>query len=126
MTKIRIWDKQYKRWADTFQFKFNERGEITWDVVLMSPSPKSMDEFIIQQSTSLFDKNGEEIYEGDIVAYTLTYNCKESINLIEGTVSFENGEFSHLPINRINEEDDWYSYYISNYEVIGNIFDKSI
>ena len=65
--KTRIWDKEYKRWADPSLFGFDANGNATWDTSKLYPPPKSMDEFVVQVSTDLKDTVGTEIFEGDIV-----------------------------------------------------------
>lgn len=70
MIKVRIWDKQYNIWANTSHFCFDKNGEITWDSSRMSPQPKSMDEFIVQQLCGKEEKG--DIFEGDIVKQTHT------------------------------------------------------
>ncbi len=110
MIKLRIWDKQYKRWANPSHFCLDEKGEVTWDSNRMSPQPKSMDEFIVQQFTGLSDKNGKEIYEGDILSFN-----KEIVE-----VKWDKYYWSIDILKKIVLEE----FVSSHYERVGHIFEN--
>ncbi len=122
MAKFRIWDKEYKRWANPSLFALDANGELTW-TTRFNPPPKKKEDLDIQQSTGLKDKNGKEIFEGDKVRYKYRYNY-DIHGENEATVFLVGGSFSPLPLDRINHDDDFYSEYVTDYEIIGHIFEE--
>lgn len=66
----------------------------------------------VGQFTGLTDKNGNKIFEGDIV---------ESPNGTQGFIEWQNAECAFL----VNIGDDWQTMDDYPYEVIGNIYDNA-
>ena len=133
--KFRAWDKKYKKWLLGYEMPnlggFSLFGETVlfgdWGTVLneylFNKNGKTMDDLVVMQFTGLFDKDGKEIYEGDIfdeelidsdtgIAYSYPYVC------------FENGMFT----DEVGDESLWDIITGIDgkvrYKVIGNIYEN--
>ena len=97
----------------------NGEGEELFDIYV--------GEVEIMQYTGLKDKNGKEIYEGDIVAFEDSDGGYEYPDLVVNTGIVEYGELGFYFTNRVAVEMD--DFYIKDgrcddIEVIGNIYEN--
>lgn len=96
-------------------------------VLFFSEEVAIIDKETIGQYTGLKDKNGKEIYEGDIMEVTALDFIDKAKNKKNFVVKYENGFICHI----INEPNCWmhlktaYEKVCYSLKVIGNIFDNS-
>lgn len=95
----------------------------------------AVDEETIGQYTGLHDKNGKEIYEGDIIEFSydiFTGNFDTKVG--KGIIEFIGGAFHIKPFEIENkkekdiENEEWFLLYSVNedtLEIIGNIYENA-
>ena len=120
--KFRVWDNARNAMLNSksvdIEF-FEGKIEITSDTIRYDEVyTDEIKDFELMQYIGLEDKNGREIYEGDIITITL-----DTGNVITGSVGMNNGQWS------IKYYDRYYSlvsiWYEIKPEVIGNIYENS-
>lgn len=93
--KFRAWDKREKKW-----FPQNEYLEVTSGGNLFFNDFPVKNDYVICFDTGLYDKNGKEIYEGDIIKFSLssftTPRCKDVVEYNEhrGMVIIKNRTYT--------------------------------
>ena len=118
--KFRVWDKTNKEMLEWEELDLNkERDED--EITIFEPTGQFAHPIFFydaMQSTGLIDKNGVEIYEGDIVRYNrgVSYSVEKfpySVKYIEGAFVFEHGFIQHNLFKNVK--------YVT---VIGNIYEN--
>lgn len=127
--KFRAWDKGRREFLSGGQILLsiekgrNPQNGFYLDIFDERYKDKYKDRFVLQQYTGLKDKNGKEIYEGDIVAFTDTYSTDNGYAEMDciGVVGWEDEELCFYVTERLSAE-SW--EVLQECVVIGNIFDN--
>lgn len=124
--KFRCWDIENKEMLEVQELDYAD----SYDGQPMIRTTMYNDYFdtedmILMQYTGLKDKNGKEIYEGDII-YCKQYiggNCVEYC-IEKGYVCFNDGEFGLYRKQGYYQSLYKFKEYDYEFEVIGNIYDN--
>ena len=121
--KFRAYDSAKKEmFKDTFAI--TESGQVVvvdQSSVFVSPDYVFVDNLVIMQSTGLFDKNGKEIFEGDVVRQVRTQPTTEN-ETITGVVTMLEGAW--LIMNDCEQLASFLWSETDENEIIGNVYEN--
>ncbi len=126
--KFRVWDKRETKGMYTKEMLYDAESHTYWRDFLNYPHA-----YVLTQFTGLLDKNGKEVYEGDVVKVSWTrgtpsdegkfFFVDETKRIPEEqicSIVFENGKFEFKPHCRLH----YLTHVSKNCEIIGNIFEN--
>ena len=130
--KFRAWEKWEKRMLYRGVFDINwyatEKNDENGCHTVRGIKPEDKTELELMQFTGLLDKNGKEIYEGDIILHTNEEADKSPSQILwntyEGQWQTENIHAQRGGQIADSEWYDWDTSKIDNIEVIGNIYEN--
>ena len=105
--KFRAWDKEDKKMSSNW---------CALNILKAIDEGRNKDIKVLMQYTGLKDKNGKEIYEGDILKGD--WSIVDDIEV--GEVEFYGGVFRFKPAGQPLS----YGYYLKECEIIGNIYEN--
>lgn len=119
MIKFRAWDKELQTMLDVSLIDFKKRVLVGEHWKFGETNFMSFDDIKLMQSTGLKDKNGKEIFEGDIV----DYKGREAVVKWHGSYA----SFIYRFVDGLQERvSEWDPLFLAcyNFEVISNIYEN--
>ena len=119
--KFRAWDRTRNEMIDVDEIHFyNGKLDFIGDAITFM---RTVDEIELMQSTGLFDKNGVEIFEGDVVQFEDCYTESDFLYINKGIIEWSQGSFTVTNRDSV-EMEDLLDGEILDVTIIGNIYEN--
>lgn len=122
--KFRAWNKTWEEMGEVRRIRFYDNGSVSTVLAKCNGQAKNLtkDEVILMQSTGLHDKNGKEIFEGDILAIETDEGIL-NLNIFwdskHALFMFESKKYNEKDLLAELVEDNTYPF-----EIVGNIYEN--
>ena len=122
--KFRAWDKKLQTMLDVSLIDFKKGVLVGEHWKFGETNFMSFDEIELMQSTGLKDKNGKEIFEGDILRVTDEHSWLEVVSYSQEKAMFVTEEINRefkVPESPLY---DLFNTNIFKFKIIGNIYEN--
>ena len=116
--KYRVWDKELQTMLDVSLIDFKKRVLVGEHWKFGETNFMSFDDIKLMQSTGLKDKNGKEVFIGDIIK--CTRGCPHEVYLVKEYGGTYIGGMPAIYLKGIREGYAW----TEHEEIIGNIYEN--